>query len=162
MFVQTQDTPNPNSLKFIPGKPVLESRTMEFTSPASTYCSPLARFVAVLSLVHHKLVHVVRSEYFRWDWRANHMWCVVMLLSSEVISASEERKCTLSFPTSSFSQPHLRCFYPCQCFRSMCTSQSSLEPSEVKNTEQRGKPPSPGGILQWRFCFRASLYSVAG
>nr|XP_028596983.1 NFU1 iron-sulfur cluster scaffold homolog, mitochondrial [Podarcis muralis] len=43
MFVQTQDTPNPNSLKFIPGKPVLESRTMEFTSPASTYCSPLAR-----------------------------------------------------------------------------------------------------------------------
>lgn len=43
MFVQTQDTPNPNSLKFIPGKPVLESRTMEFTTPASTYCSPLAR-----------------------------------------------------------------------------------------------------------------------
>ncbi|XP_061448892.1 NFU1 iron-sulfur cluster scaffold homolog, mitochondrial isoform X1 [Rhineura floridana] len=43
MFVQTQDTPNPNSLKFIPGKPVLESRTIEFTSPASTYCSPLAR-----------------------------------------------------------------------------------------------------------------------
>ncbi|XP_066495691.1 NFU1 iron-sulfur cluster scaffold homolog, mitochondrial [Tiliqua scincoides] len=43
MFVQTQDTPNPNSLKFIPGKPVLEARTMEFTSPASTYCSPLAR-----------------------------------------------------------------------------------------------------------------------
>ncbi|KAJ7305284.1 hypothetical protein JRQ81_011201 [Phrynocephalus forsythii] len=43
MFIQTQDTPNPNSLKFIPGKPVLESRTMEFTSPASTYCSPLAR-----------------------------------------------------------------------------------------------------------------------
>ncbi|KAF7236716.1 hypothetical protein EYD10_16565 [Varanus komodoensis] len=43
MFIQTQDTPNPNSLKFIPGKPVLESRTIEFTSPASTYCSPLAR-----------------------------------------------------------------------------------------------------------------------
>nr|XP_060643476.1 NFU1 iron-sulfur cluster scaffold homolog, mitochondrial [Anolis sagrei ordinatus] len=43
MFIQTQDTPNPNSLKFIPGKPVLPSRTMEFTSPASTYCSPLAR-----------------------------------------------------------------------------------------------------------------------
>ncbi|XP_060107059.1 NFU1 iron-sulfur cluster scaffold homolog, mitochondrial isoform X1 [Heteronotia binoei] len=43
MFIQTQDTPNPNSLKFIPGKPVLEARTIEFTSPASTYCSPLAR-----------------------------------------------------------------------------------------------------------------------
>ncbi|KAG8141167.1 hypothetical protein E2320_006824 [Naja naja] len=43
LFIQTQDTPNPNSLKFIPGKPVLDSRTMEFLSPASTYCSPLAR-----------------------------------------------------------------------------------------------------------------------
>uniref|UniRef100_A0A8D0CE01 NFU1 iron-sulfur cluster scaffold homolog, mitochondrial n=1 Tax=Salvator merianae TaxID=96440 RepID=A0A8D0CE01_SALMN len=43
MFIQTQDTPNPNSLKFIPGKPVLDGRTLEFTSPASTYCSPLAR-----------------------------------------------------------------------------------------------------------------------
>lgn len=30
MFVQTQETPNPNSLKFIPGVPVLESGTTEF------------------------------------------------------------------------------------------------------------------------------------
>ncbi|XP_074600334.1 NFU1 iron-sulfur cluster scaffold homolog, mitochondrial-like [Brevipalpus obovatus] len=30
MFVQTQETPNPNSLKFIPGKQVLESGTAEF------------------------------------------------------------------------------------------------------------------------------------
>ncbi|NWI65522.1 NFU1 protein, partial [Todus mexicanus] len=43
MFIQTQDTPNPNSLKFIPGKEVLESRTMEFSTPAAAYCSPLAR-----------------------------------------------------------------------------------------------------------------------
>uniref|UniRef100_A0A8C0UT25 NFU1 iron-sulfur cluster scaffold n=2 Tax=Cyanistes caeruleus TaxID=156563 RepID=A0A8C0UT25_CYACU len=43
MFIQTQDTPNPNSLKFIPGREVLESRTMEFSTPAAAYCSPLAR-----------------------------------------------------------------------------------------------------------------------
>ncbi|XP_055676230.1 NFU1 iron-sulfur cluster scaffold homolog, mitochondrial isoform X2 [Falco peregrinus] len=43
MFIQTQDTPNPNSLKFIPGKEVLESRTMEFSTPAAAFCSPLAR-----------------------------------------------------------------------------------------------------------------------
>ncbi|XP_061204200.1 NFU1 iron-sulfur cluster scaffold homolog, mitochondrial [Neopsephotus bourkii] len=43
MFIQTQDTPNPNSLKFIPGKEVLESRTMEFSNPAAAFCSPLAR-----------------------------------------------------------------------------------------------------------------------
>uniref|UniRef100_A0A8D0USM3 NFU1 iron-sulfur cluster scaffold homolog, mitochondrial n=1 Tax=Sus scrofa TaxID=9823 RepID=A0A8D0USM3_PIG len=43
MFIQTQDTPNPNSLKFIPGKPVLETRTMDFPTPAAAFCSPLAR-----------------------------------------------------------------------------------------------------------------------
>nr|XP_048272393.1 NFU1 iron-sulfur cluster scaffold homolog, mitochondrial isoform X1 [Myodes glareolus] len=44
MFIQTQDTPNPNSLKFIPGKPVLESRTMDFPTPAAAFRSPLARY----------------------------------------------------------------------------------------------------------------------
>ncbi|XP_040898087.1 NFU1 iron-sulfur cluster scaffold homolog, mitochondrial [Toxotes jaculatrix] len=43
MFVQTQDTPNPNSLKFLPGRTVLESGTMNFDGPRDAYCSPLAR-----------------------------------------------------------------------------------------------------------------------
>ncbi|XP_078095716.1 NFU1 iron-sulfur cluster scaffold homolog, mitochondrial-like [Mustelus asterias] len=43
MFIQTQDTPNPNSLKFIPGCAVLESGTMDFSAPRSAFCSPLAR-----------------------------------------------------------------------------------------------------------------------
>ncbi|XP_041064965.1 NFU1 iron-sulfur cluster scaffold homolog, mitochondrial-like [Carcharodon carcharias] len=43
MFIQTQDTPNPNSVKFIPGCPVLESGTMDFSAPRSAFCSPLAR-----------------------------------------------------------------------------------------------------------------------
>ncbi|XP_019716415.1 NFU1 iron-sulfur cluster scaffold homolog, mitochondrial [Hippocampus comes] len=43
MFVQTQDTPNPNSLKFMPGRIVLESGTMDFSSPREAYTSPLAR-----------------------------------------------------------------------------------------------------------------------
>ncbi|CAL8247644.1 unnamed protein product [Merluccius merluccius] len=43
MFVQTQDTPNPNSLKFLPGRVVLESGTMDFAAPRDAFCSPLAR-----------------------------------------------------------------------------------------------------------------------
>nr|XP_057926858.1 NFU1 iron-sulfur cluster scaffold homolog, mitochondrial isoform X1 [Doryrhamphus excisus] len=43
MFVQTQDTPNPNSLKFLPGRIVLESGTMNFAGPRDAYTSPLAR-----------------------------------------------------------------------------------------------------------------------
>uniref|UniRef100_A0A671SKV1 NFU1 iron-sulfur cluster scaffold homolog, mitochondrial n=1 Tax=Sinocyclocheilus anshuiensis TaxID=1608454 RepID=A0A671SKV1_9TELE len=43
MFIQTQDTPNPNSLKFLPGHMVLEAGTMDFAGPRDAYCSPLAR-----------------------------------------------------------------------------------------------------------------------
>ncbi|XP_042277585.1 NFU1 iron-sulfur cluster scaffold homolog, mitochondrial [Thunnus albacares] len=43
MFVQTQDTPNPNSLKFLPGRIVLEEGTMNFAGPRDAYSSPLAR-----------------------------------------------------------------------------------------------------------------------
>ncbi|XP_051964704.1 NFU1 iron-sulfur cluster scaffold homolog, mitochondrial-like [Xyrauchen texanus] len=43
MFIQTQNTPNPNSLKFLPGRMVLESGTMDFAGPRDAYCSPLAR-----------------------------------------------------------------------------------------------------------------------
>ncbi|XP_026851776.2 NFU1 iron-sulfur cluster scaffold homolog, mitochondrial isoform X1 [Electrophorus electricus] len=43
MFIQTQDTPNPNSLKFLPGRAVLVSGTLDFASPRDAHCSPLAR-----------------------------------------------------------------------------------------------------------------------
>ncbi|CAG0893685.1 unnamed protein product [Darwinula stevensoni] len=43
MFIQTQDTPNPNSLKFHPGVKVLESGTLDFQSPGEAHVSPLAR-----------------------------------------------------------------------------------------------------------------------
>nr|CAG4652010.1 EOG090X0A0R [Triops cancriformis] len=45
MFIQTQDTPNPNSLKFLPGCQVLESGTMDFPSPSDAYKSQLARLL---------------------------------------------------------------------------------------------------------------------
>lgn len=44
--MQTQDTPNPNSLKFLPGRMVLEEGTMNFASARDAYCSPLARYKA--------------------------------------------------------------------------------------------------------------------
>jgi Fe-S cluster biogenesis protein NfuA len=34
MFIQTEQTPNPATLKFLPGQTVLESGTADFTSPA--------------------------------------------------------------------------------------------------------------------------------
>ncbi len=42
MFIQTEATPNPATLKFIPGRMVLDSGTMEFTSREAAARSPLA------------------------------------------------------------------------------------------------------------------------
>jgi Fe-S cluster biogenesis protein NfuA len=42
MFIQTEATPNPATLKFIPGRTVLGSGTMEFTSRDAAARSPLA------------------------------------------------------------------------------------------------------------------------
>jgi len=42
MFIQTEATPNPATLKFIPGKPVLSEGTADFTSKSDALVSPLA------------------------------------------------------------------------------------------------------------------------
>jgi len=42
MFIQTEATPNPATLKFLPGRAVLDDGTMEFTSRDSAGRSPLA------------------------------------------------------------------------------------------------------------------------
>ncbi|MBM3543099.1 MAG: NifU family protein [Alphaproteobacteria bacterium] len=42
MFIQTEATPNPATLKFIPGRPVLESGTLEFLDSEQSKASPLA------------------------------------------------------------------------------------------------------------------------
>jgi Fe-S cluster biogenesis protein NfuA len=42
MFIQTEATPNPATLKFLPGRPVLGEGTMEFRDSAYSKGSPLA------------------------------------------------------------------------------------------------------------------------
>ncbi|HYZ41324.1 MAG TPA: NifU family protein [Stellaceae bacterium] len=42
MFIQTEETPNPATLKFLPGRPVLTSGTANFTNKEEARISPLA------------------------------------------------------------------------------------------------------------------------
>jgi Fe-S cluster biogenesis protein NfuA len=42
MFIQTEATPNPATLKFLPGRPVLEHGTLDLREPAEAAKSPLA------------------------------------------------------------------------------------------------------------------------
>jgi len=43
MFIQTESTPNPATLKFLPGQSVLGQGAMEFRSPAEAEKAPLAQ-----------------------------------------------------------------------------------------------------------------------
>lgn len=42
MYIETELTPNPATLKFLPGQPVMAAGTREFTSPEDAAASPLA------------------------------------------------------------------------------------------------------------------------
>ena len=43
MFIQTEQTPNPNSLKFLPGEVVMPQGTADFRSVEAASNSPLAK-----------------------------------------------------------------------------------------------------------------------
>lgn len=45
MFIQTQSTPNPSSLMFYPGKPVMEVGSADFPNVRSALGSPLAKSI---------------------------------------------------------------------------------------------------------------------
>lgn len=45
MFIETETTPNPASLKFLPGRTVMPSGTREFASPEAAEASPLAQAI---------------------------------------------------------------------------------------------------------------------
>ena len=43
MFIQTEQTPNPSTLKFLPGRVVMEKGTMDFATADTAAPSPLAK-----------------------------------------------------------------------------------------------------------------------
>ena len=45
MFIETETTPNPSSLKFLPGRQVMAMGTREFASPEAAEASPLAQAI---------------------------------------------------------------------------------------------------------------------
>ena len=45
MFIQTESTPNPATLKFLPGQPVLGQGAADFTDPEAAAKSPLAQAI---------------------------------------------------------------------------------------------------------------------
>ena len=72
MFIQTESTPNPATLKFLPGQSVLEMGTADFPTPDTADGSPLAsRIFAVEGVTGvffgTDFVTVTKAEAVEWD-----------------------------------------------------------------------------------------------
>ena len=72
MFIQTESTPNPATLKFLPGQTVLEMGTADFPSAEAAGSSPLAQRIFAVSGVTgvffgNDFVTVTKADGVEWD-----------------------------------------------------------------------------------------------
>lgn len=73
MFIQTESTPNPATLKFLPGQAVLERGTVDFPTADAAGSSPLAQRIFAVPGVSavflgSDFVTVTKSETEEWDY----------------------------------------------------------------------------------------------
>ena len=72
MFIQTETTPNPATLKFLPGQTVLDTGTADFPTPDTGGTSPLARRVFAVDgvtgvFLGNDFVTVTKDDGTAWD-----------------------------------------------------------------------------------------------
>lgn len=72
MFIETEATPNPATLKFLPGRYVMGSGTADFASPASAERSPLASSLFALEGVSRvflggDFISVTKTDETSWQ-----------------------------------------------------------------------------------------------
>ncbi len=72
MFIQTEATPNPATLKFLPGQTVLEAGTADFASPEAAQNSPLAQRIFTVEGIRGvffgtDFVTVTKDDGIEWD-----------------------------------------------------------------------------------------------
>ncbi|WP_322865180.1 NifU family protein [Aquicoccus sp. G2-2] len=72
MFIQTESTPNPATLKFLPGLAVMQAGTADFPAPVGKDISPLAARIFSVSgisgvFLGNDFVTVTKTEDTEWD-----------------------------------------------------------------------------------------------
>src|SRR5262249_681385 len=84
MFIQTEDTPNPRTLKFLPGRDVLGAASgRDFTSPEAAEASPLAASLLTLDGVDRvylgpDFITVTKSDDLDWPHLKPHVLAAIM------------------------------------------------------------------------------------
>ncbi|XP_073297560.1 nifU-like protein 4, mitochondrial [Primulina huaijiensis] len=83
MFIQTQSTPNPSSLMFYPGKPVMKAGSADFPNARSAMGSPLAKTIFGIDGITRvffgsDFVTVTKSEDNSWDFLKPQIFAAIM------------------------------------------------------------------------------------
>ncbi|KGN46031.1 nifU-like protein 4, mitochondrial [Cucumis sativus] len=83
MFIETQSTPNPSSLMFYPGKPVMEVGSADFPNARSAMNSPLAKALygvdgVVRVFFGSDFVTVTKSNDASWDFLKPEIFAAIM------------------------------------------------------------------------------------
>ncbi|KAL7613722.1 hypothetical protein Lser_V15G08243 [Lactuca serriola] len=83
MFIQTQSTPNPLSLMFYPGKPVMEVGSADFPNARTAMNSPLAKALYGIDGITRvffgsDFVTVTKSEDASWDFLKPEIFAAIM------------------------------------------------------------------------------------
>lgn len=83
VFIQTQATPNPASLMFYPGKPVMESGSADFPNARAAMSSPLAKNIFGIDGITRvffgsDFVTVTKSEDTSWDFLKPEIFAAIM------------------------------------------------------------------------------------
>ncbi|MCD7455373.1 NifU-like protein 4, mitochondrial [Datura stramonium] len=83
MFIQTQSTPNPLSLMFYPGKPVVEAGSADFPNARSAMNSPLAKALFGIDGITRvffgsDFITVTKTEEASWDFLKPEIFAAIM------------------------------------------------------------------------------------
>jgi NFU1 iron-sulfur cluster scaffold homolog, mitochondrial len=83
MFIQTESTPNPRTLKFLPGREVLGAGGREFAEAAGAGASPLAQALFAVDGVERvylggDFITITRAEAIEWPHLKPHVLAAIM------------------------------------------------------------------------------------
>jgi Fe-S cluster biogenesis protein NfuA len=83
MFIQTESTPNPRTLKFLPGRDVLGSGSRDFQDAEAALASPLAQALMAVDGVERvylggDFLTVTKAEAIEWPHVKPHILAAIM------------------------------------------------------------------------------------
>jgi len=83
MFIQTESTPNPRTLKFLPGRDVLGAGSRDFQDADAAHASPLAEALFAVDGVERvylggDFVTVTKAEAIEWPHLKPHVLAAIM------------------------------------------------------------------------------------